>query len=55
MVSSGLSLLLAGVLAAGVGVLGVVAVTNAVVVDSQAAADKANSADLGRPAGYGAR
>ena len=52
---SALSLLLAGLLAVAAGVLGVVAVANSAVTSSQTAADDANSADLGQPAGYGTR
>jgi hypothetical protein len=53
--SSALGLLLAGVLAVGVGVAGTVAVANIAVVSSDTAADQANSHDLEQPAGYGAR
>ena len=55
MARSALSLVLAGLLAIAIGVLGVVAVANSAVTSSQKAADTANSTDLGKPAGYGAR
>jgi hypothetical protein len=52
--SSVFALLLVVVLAAGVGVLGTVAVAAYTLVSSQTAADQANSADLTKPANYGA-
>ena len=55
MTRSALSLVLAGLLALAIGVLGVTAVANSAVTSSQKAADTANSTDLGKPAGYGAR
>jgi hypothetical protein len=55
MARSALSLLLAGLLAVAIGVLGVAAVANSAVASSEKAADTANSTDLGKPAGYGNR
>jgi hypothetical protein len=52
---SALGLLVTGLLALALGVLGVVAFENVAVTSSQTAADEANSNDLGVPTGYGAR
>jgi hypothetical protein len=47
--------ILAAVLAAGAGVLGAVVTANSAVASVDKAADDATTADLGEPAGYGAR
>ncbi|HEY7222361.1 MAG TPA: hypothetical protein VH561_01920 [Micromonosporaceae bacterium] len=48
-------IILAVVLAAGVGVLGAVLTANLAVASVGKAASNANQADLGTPAGYGTR
>lgn len=50
-----LPLLLAGVIAVLVGVIGTVAVADVAVTSSDVAAKTADAKDLGKPADYGAR
>ncbi|NUT37655.1 MAG: hypothetical protein HOV79_31810 [Hamadaea sp.] len=55
MARTALTLLLAGVIAVLVGLVGTATIAQVAVTDSAAAAQEADQSELGTPAGYGTR